>query len=130
MSESPILNVAISVPLSRLFDYEPPGTGPVPAPGCRVLVPFGRRQLTGLVLGTSDGTSLDSSRIKAAVDQRTEGGDTQAAAYERVTGRKVESDEDRALASWYWRNLHYAHGEEGPPPGVAGPSARQGCPGR
>src|SRR5205085_5014898 len=31
----------------------------------------------------------------------------------RVTGRGVESDEDRALASWYWRNLHYAHGEEG-----------------
>lgn len=39
--------------------------------------------------------------------------ETQAAAYERVTGRKVETDEDRALASWFWRNLHYAHGEEG-----------------
>jgi hypothetical protein len=38
---------------------------------------------------------------------------TQKKLYERVTGRKVESDEDRALASWYWRNLHYAHGEEG-----------------
>jgi hypothetical protein len=25
----------------------------------------------------------------------------------------VDSDEDKALASWYWRNLHYAHGEEG-----------------
>lgn len=38
---------------------------------------------------------------------------TQAELYARVTGRKVESDEDKALASWYWRNLHYAHGEEG-----------------
>src|SRR5688500_15321725 len=38
---------------------------------------------------------------------------TQAALYERVTGRKVATDEDKALASWYWRNLHYAHGEEG-----------------
>jgi hypothetical protein len=38
---------------------------------------------------------------------------TQAELYERVTGRKVESDEDKALASWYWRNLHYAHAEEG-----------------
>jgi hypothetical protein len=38
---------------------------------------------------------------------------TQAELYERVTGRKVESDEDKALAAWYWRNLHYAHGEEG-----------------
>src|SRR3954470_1691853 len=38
---------------------------------------------------------------------------TQAEVYERVTGRRVETDEDKALASWYWRNLHYAHAEEG-----------------
>ena len=38
---------------------------------------------------------------------------TQAAVYQRVTGREVESDEDKALASWYWRNLHYAHCQEG-----------------
>jgi hypothetical protein len=38
---------------------------------------------------------------------------TQAEVYRRVTGRSVESDEDKALASWYWRNLHFAHGEEG-----------------
>ncbi len=38
---------------------------------------------------------------------------TQAAVYERVTGRKPASDEDRALASWLWRNTHYAHAEEG-----------------
>lgn len=40
---------------------------------------------------------------------------TQAELYQRVTGRSVESDEDKALAAWYWRNLHYAHGEEGKP---------------
>ena len=39
--------------------------------------------------------------------------ETQAALYERVTGRKLRSDEDKALASWYWRNLHYWHGEDG-----------------
>lgn len=38
---------------------------------------------------------------------------TQAELYTRVTGRPVVSDEDKALASWYWRNLHYAHGEDG-----------------
>lgn len=38
---------------------------------------------------------------------------TQAELYTRVTGRPCQSDEDRALAAWYWRNLHYAHGEEG-----------------
>jgi hypothetical protein len=38
---------------------------------------------------------------------------TQAELYKRVTGRDVSTDEDKALASWYWRNIHYAHGEEG-----------------
>lgn len=38
---------------------------------------------------------------------------TQAELYRRVTGRSVDSDEDKALASWYWRNLHFAHGEDG-----------------
>jgi hypothetical protein len=38
---------------------------------------------------------------------------TQAELFERVTGRPPRSDEDRALAAWMWRNLHYAHGEEG-----------------
>jgi len=34
---------------------------------------------------------------------------TQAELFERVTGKKVASDEDKALASWYWRNLNYFH---------------------
>ncbi len=34
---------------------------------------------------------------------------TQAELYERVTGKKVASDEDKALASWYWRNLNVHH---------------------
>jgi hypothetical protein len=38
---------------------------------------------------------------------------TQAALYKRVTGREATTDEDKALASWYWRNLNYAHGEDG-----------------
>lgn len=38
---------------------------------------------------------------------------TQAEAYERATGRKVETEQDKVLASWYWRNLHFAHAEEG-----------------
>src|SRR3954463_13583093 len=38
---------------------------------------------------------------------------TQAELYERVTGQAVTTDEDKALAAWYWRNTHYAHGEEG-----------------
>ncbi|HET6246129.1 MAG TPA: hypothetical protein VFE47_00375 [Tepidisphaeraceae bacterium] len=38
---------------------------------------------------------------------------TEAQAYTRVTGKPVVSDEDKALAAWFWRNTHYWHGEEG-----------------
>ena len=38
---------------------------------------------------------------------------TQAELYKRVTGRKTDTDEDKALASWYWRNLNYFHCSEG-----------------
>ena len=39
---------------------------------------------------------------------------TQAELYQRATGKAVASDEDKALASWYWRNLNYFHCTEGP----------------
>jgi len=29
--------------------------------------------------------------------------------FSRVTGRKTDNDEGKALASWYWRNTHYFH---------------------
>ncbi len=38
---------------------------------------------------------------------------TQAELYLKITGAKPKSDEEKALASWCWRNLHYWHGEEG-----------------
>ncbi|MEY4200221.1 MAG: hypothetical protein RLZZ265_1961, partial [Verrucomicrobiota bacterium] len=38
---------------------------------------------------------------------------TQAEQYRRATGKAPVTDEDRALASWFFRNTHYAHGEEG-----------------
>jgi hypothetical protein len=38
---------------------------------------------------------------------------TQAELYQRVTGVEPTTDHHRALASWLWRNTHYAHGEEG-----------------
>lgn len=38
---------------------------------------------------------------------------TQAEVYERETGIRVDSDHHKALASWYWRNTHFWHGETG-----------------
>lgn len=39
--------------------------------------------------------------------------ETQATVYERLVGHPPESDEERVLAAWIWRNTHYAHGEQG-----------------
>jgi hypothetical protein len=38
---------------------------------------------------------------------------TQAEVYQRVVGVRPTSDEQKALASWLWRNTHYAHAEDG-----------------
>ncbi len=66
MSNSPILKVAVNVPLSRDFDYLAPARGTAPAVGCRVLVPFGRRQQVGLVTAQADKSHIPSSKIKHA----------------------------------------------------------------
>ena len=38
---------------------------------------------------------------------------TQGEQYRWATSLEVKTDEQKALASWFWRNTHYAHGEEG-----------------
>src|SRR5690242_2331522 len=38
---------------------------------------------------------------------------TEAELYKRVTGRDVQSDEDKALAALLFRLTHYWHGDEG-----------------
>ena len=49
----PVLRVALPVPLPRLFDYLPPaGVDPASvAVGQRLQVPFGARELCGIVVG-------------------------------------------------------------------------------
>ncbi len=72
ISTGPLLKIAVNVPLSRVFDYSPPKTGALPAPGCRVLVPFGRREEVGLVLGHTSTSSLPVAKIRrcsAAIDE-------------------------------------------------------------
>ncbi len=59
-----ILKVAVSVPLSRAFDYLPPPGSALPAPGCRVRVPFGSRQQTGVVIAHSPDSDLAPGRIR------------------------------------------------------------------
>jgi hypothetical protein len=38
---------------------------------------------------------------------------TQSEQYKRATGATPVTEQDKALASWFWRNTHFAHGEEG-----------------
>jgi len=64
----PILNVAVSVPLSRLFDYRPPPGPREPRVGARVRVPFGRRRVTGVVMSTSAESDVNASKLKAAIE--------------------------------------------------------------
>ena len=65
MSSGSVLRVAINVPLSRLFDYLPPDDG-LPAPGCRVLVPFGRQKQIGLVMELADHSDIPRSKLRKA----------------------------------------------------------------
>ncbi|GMU44022.1 MAG: primosomal protein N' [Xanthomonadales bacterium] len=44
------LQIAVPVPLPRQFDYAWTVDTPAPAPGCRVVVEFGRRKLVGVVV--------------------------------------------------------------------------------
>lgn len=72
MTDSPILKVAVNVPLSRQFDYLPPTDGPCPQPGARVHVPFGRRKQLGLVLTHADKSDIAHHKIRrssGAVDE-------------------------------------------------------------
>ncbi|MEJ2274825.1 MAG: primosomal protein N', partial [Woeseiaceae bacterium] len=59
-----ILKVAVNVPLSRAFDYLAPDGVPPPAPGCRVRVPFGTRQQTGVVIGHAGESDIAPDRVR------------------------------------------------------------------
>ncbi|UEX17864.1 primosomal protein N' [Stenotrophomonas sp. SI-NJAU-1] len=62
----PTLQVALPVPLPRLFDYLPPqGEGPTVEVGCRLKVPFGNRELIGVVAG--HGQTEDSQGLRQAL---------------------------------------------------------------
>ena len=67
-----ILRVAVPSPLRRSFDYAlPTDSATVPAvlePGIRVRVPFGSRELTGILLEVSDTTLVSADKLKPAIE--------------------------------------------------------------
>lgn len=63
-----IYQVAVPSPLRRCFDYLPPGELSIRlAKGVRVLVPFGRRQVVGVITGSASNSELPASKLKAIV---------------------------------------------------------------
>lgn len=58
-----VVRVALPVPLARLFDYLPPAGGV--AVGSRVLVPFGRKKLVGVVVASGVEAAVAGGRLKA-----------------------------------------------------------------
>jgi len=69
-----VFRVALDMPLRRLFDYLPPKDpweGSIV--GARVLVPFGRQRLTGIVIAETSSSDLPQDRLKAVlhvIDER------------------------------------------------------------
>ncbi len=64
-----IFRVAIPTPLYRLFDYRPPIYGPETArPGCRVRVPFGRREVIGVLVSLETESELPLEKLKPALE--------------------------------------------------------------
>jgi primosomal protein N' (replication factor Y) len=62
-----LVRVAVDCPLRTALDYLVPeglAGGPLP-PGVRVRVPMGRREAIGVLLGPSQGASVEASRLKA-----------------------------------------------------------------
>lgn len=61
----PIVRVALDVPLPTVFDYLS-DDATLEDVGRRVLVPFGRRTMLGLILETASGSALPAEKIRAA----------------------------------------------------------------
>jgi primosomal protein N' (replication factor Y) (superfamily II helicase) len=69
-----IFQIALDTPLRRVFDYRAPatpsGAAPEEAPrlGTRVRVPFGRRQMVGILVGIAAQSSIAPGKLKSAVE--------------------------------------------------------------
>src|SRR5262245_36166800 len=60
-----ILRVALDVPLPKLFDYRADDASRADI-GLRVLVPFGRKKLVGLIVDTALDSEIPAPRLRAA----------------------------------------------------------------
>lgn len=67
---APILRLALPSPLRRLFDYRAPPGVPHAAlqPGVRLRVPFGRREVIGVLVQRVEHSEVPEDKLKSAVE--------------------------------------------------------------
>ncbi|MFC5429182.1 primosomal protein N' [Paraburkholderia denitrificans] len=58
------VRVALDHPLSALYDYRYPASAPAPTPGMLVRVPFGRRDVVGLVCEVSTNSDVAADKLR------------------------------------------------------------------
>lgn len=71
--EQRLLQVALDTPLHTVFDYRWKASSPdepLPAIGQLVVVPFGRREAVGVVVGQDAQTDLQADKIKDVIAVR------------------------------------------------------------
>lgn len=95
---SPVLKVALPVPLRQVFDYLPAENTIQPVPGMRVQVPFGRRKMVGVIVSLADGSDFAPDKL-ARVIAYPDGAET------------VISEELAGLLKWCWRYYQHAVGD-------------------
>ena len=68
-SNPAVVQVAIASPLYRLFDYLPVAGGSIQCHplGSRVLVPFGKREVVGIVAGHQSQSALAIAQLKCVI---------------------------------------------------------------
>jgi primosomal protein N' (replication factor Y) len=62
-----ILQIALDTPLRRVFDYTAPESSESPRLGVRVRVPFGRRQMIGILVGIAEQSLVPAGKLKSAL---------------------------------------------------------------
>jgi len=93
-----VIRVALGVPLRQLFDYLPAENDISPQAGLRVVVPFGRRKMVGVVVEVADSSELPFDKL-ARVIEYLDGSQT------------VLTCESLDLLNWCWRYYKHAPGE-------------------
>ena len=97
-SPKSILRVALPVPLRQIFDYLPAQHDVMPLEGQRVIVPFGRRKMVGVIVDVTDKSDLPLDKLATVIDYPD-------AEQTVLTGELLD------LLKWSWRYYKHAPGE-------------------